>query len=396
MDPVANPYAPGAGTPPPYLAGREELSDAFATMLGRASRGNAVQPIVLTGLRGVGKTVLLLEWRRIATDANWATAHLEARGEVDLRPQIVDALIDLLRQTSRNWRSTERIERLKRIATSFARAAGATATRGGFTFGVEPEPGVADSGSLETDLAELLIELGRAAREEGSGAVLLIDELQDADPAALAGLVGAIHRVNQERLPALVVGAGLPTTSKVLSEAKSYAERLFDVRHLGVLDDVSQDLAITEPASHLGVVVEPDALAVLRQLAGGYPFFIQTYAKHAWDAAVASPIVAEDVRVAAPRAMEQLRRSFFTPRVERATAGERRYLVALAGLGGEEATTGEVAAALGRSRQSVAMQRDALIAKGLIYAPERGTVAFTVPHMGSYLRALPIDPTDDD
>ena len=388
VDPVRNPYSPGAGTPPPYLAGRDDLQAAFSTLIGRAQVGNAVQPIVLSGLRGVGKTVLLLRWRAIAQEAGWATAHIEARS-ADLRDQLSDAIVDLLRQISRSYRNQQRVERLQRIATSFMRAAGATVSRGAMTLNVEPEPGVADSGSLETDLTELLTELGLAAKEEGKGAVVFVDELQDAGSTALAGVVGACHRINQEQLPALIVGAGLPTVGRVLSEAKSYAERLFDLQAVGPLRGAAQDEAITEPAGALDVVFTDSALQRLRDLAGGYPFFIQTHAKFVWDAAVGSPIDLDDVDTAAPRADDQLRHSFFAPRYDRATRSERRYMHAIASLGDGPVATADVASRLGRRPSDVSVQRDGLLNKGLAYAPERGLVAFTVPHMAAFLRSLP-------
>lgn len=389
MDPVRNPYSPGAGTPPPFLAGREDLVAAFDTLLGRADIGNPVQPMVLSGLRGVGKTVLLLQWRSQAEAAGWAASHLEARPGADLRSQIADAVTDLLRQVSRRYRNRERVERLQRVATSFVRAAGTTISRGGLSLEVAPEPGVADSGDLETDLTELLIELGRAAKEEGTGAVILIDELQDAGTGPLSAVVGACHRINQERLPALIVGAGLPTVGKVLSDAKSYAERLFDLRLVGPLEGDAQDQAIMEPAMDLDVTFSREALGSLRALAGGYPFFIQTHAKFVWDAAVDSPISVADVEVAAPRADEQLRRSFFSPRYDRATPAERRYMHGMAACDVAAPLTAEVASKLGRRQSDVSVQRDGLLNKGLVYAPERGVVAFTVPHMAAYLRSLP-------
>lgn len=390
MDPIRNPYSPGAGTPPPFLAGRDDLLAAFSTLVARAQIGNPVQPLVLSGLRGVGKTVLLLRWRSLASQAGWATAHIEARSDADLRQQLGDAIIDVLRQVSRHYRNQERVERLKRIAASFMRAAGATVSRGGVAFNVQPEPGMADSGTLETDLGELLVELGEAAREEGTGAIIMLDELQDAGVDMLAGLVGACHRINQQGLPALIVGAGLPTVGRVLSEAKSYAERLFDLRTVGPLDGEAQDQAIAEPAASLGVTFAPDALSAFRELAGGYPFFIQTHAKFAWDAAVDSPITGGDVDVASPRANEQLRRSFFSPRYDRATPAERRYMHAMAALGDQQVATSDVARVLSRRQSDVSVQRDGLLNKGLVYPPERGLVAFTVPHMAAFLRSLPM------
>lgn len=389
VDPVRNPYSPGAGTPPPYLAGRDDLVAAFDTLLGRAEIGNPVQPMVLSGLRGVGKTVLLLHWRSQAQQAGWAASQVEARAGADLRAHLADAVVELLRQISRRYRNQERVEFLKRVTTSFVRAAGATVSRGGVTFDVDPQPGVADSGDLETDLTELLVELGRAARAEGTGAVILIDELQDAGGDRLAAVVGACHRINQERLPALVVGAGLPTVGKVLSDAKSYAERLFDVRFVGPLEGEAQDQAIVEPAEELGVEFEVEALSALRSLAGGYPFFIQTHAKFVWDVAIESPIGPADVAVASARAEDQLRRSFFGPRYDRATPAERRYMHAMAVLGDGGISTADAASTLGGRHSAVSVQRDGLLNKGLIYAPERGLVAFTVPHMSAYLRSLP-------
>ncbi|CAN5908431.1 ATP-binding protein [soil metagenome] len=389
MDPVLNPYSPGAGTPPPYLAGRGDLETAFSTVIARAEIGNPVQPLVLSGLRGVGKTVLLLRWRQLASEAGWSTAHLEARTDTDLRSQLIDAVVDLLRQMSRSHRNQERVARLKRVANSFARAAGATLSAGRIAFDVEPEPGVADSGSLETDLTELLVELGEAAKAERSGAVILIDELQDVAVEHLVGVVGACHRLNQGGLPLLVMGAGLPTVGKVLSEAKSYAERLFDLRPVGPLEGDAQDLALTQPAEALDATYEPAALVALRDLAGGYPFFIQTHAKFVWDVAVTSPIGLQDVQTAGPRANAQLQRSFFSPRYDRATPAERKYMHAMASLGEKGVATAEVAAALQKKPYHVSVQRDGLLNKGLVYAPERGLIAFTVPHMAGFLRALP-------
>jgi hypothetical protein len=357
-------------------------------MLARAEIGNSVQPLVLSGLRGIGKTVLLLKWRQLAQEAGWSTALLEARADTDLRQQLGDAVVDLLRQVSRNYRNAERVERLKRVTASFIRAAGATVTRGGLTFDVQPEPGVADSGSLETDLTELLVELGEAAKEEESGAVILIDEMQDAGRDHLTGVVGACHRLNQEQLPALVVGAGLPTVGRVLSEAKSYAERLFDVRGVGPLGETAQNQAIVQPAERLDVSYTDEALERLREQAGGYPFFIQTHAKFVWDVAIESPIGGEDVAISAPQANNQLERSFFAPRYDRATPAERRYMHAMAHLGDNEVSSAEVAGALERRPSDVSPQRDGLIAKGLVYAPDRGLVAFTVPHMALFLRSL--------
>jgi len=348
---------------------------------------------VLSGLRGVGKTVLLLAFRANARNAGWPIELFEARPGGDLRAQVAEALPPMIRTVNRHWRNRERARRIGRIAASFARAAQATLTRTGFRLEVEPEPGVADSGDLETDLTELLVALGEGAREERVGAALLIDELHEVPPDQLSSLVGAAHRVNQERLPVVVGGAGLPPVGRVLSEARSYAERLFSIRPVGALSERDTRLAFQAPAEDLGASFTGAALDELVAVSGGYPFFIQSYGKHVWDLADDSPIAEDDVELARPRAYRELVDSFFKPRYDRATPTERRYLHAMAELGDDEVASADVAGRLGHDQPSrVSPQRDGLLTKGLIYAPERGQLAFTVPHMAAYLRQLPERP----
>lgn len=391
MDPIENPYAPGAGTPPPLLAGRDDLLGAFDVLIGRAVAGNSFQPPVLSGLRGVGKTVLLLRMRAAATEAGWVAEMFEVRPGSDLRTQVVDALAPMVRSVNRRWRNKQRAQQIGRIAAGFVRGTAATLSRGSIQMGYEPAPGIADSGDFETDLTELLIALGEGAREEGVGAALLIDELQDAQTEQLAALAGAAHRINQDRLPVVVAGAGLPPVGRILSEARSYSERLFSMQPVGKLDDDDARLALSEPADRLGVSYDADALRILVQACGGYPFFVQVHGKHAWDRATTSPITADDIHEALPMAGRELSDSFFKPRYDRATPSERRYLHAMADLDTDPAPSGEVARRLGGKKpESASPLRDSLIGKGLIYAPERGRVAFTVPNMAAYLRDLPI------
>ena len=249
---------------------------------------------------------------------------------------------------------------------------------------------MADSGDLETDLTELLLALGEGAQEEDVGAALLIDELHEVPPAQLDALVGAAHRVNQDALPVVVGGAGLPPVGRVLSEARSYSERLFSIRPVGALAPDDTRVAFEEPAAQLGVAFEPAALDELGVLSGGYPFFIQSYGKHVWDIADDSPISSDDVALSAPRAYRELVDSFFRPRYDRATPAERRYLHAMAELGDGDVASTDVAVRLGHDQQSrVSAGRDGLITKGLIYAPDSGLLAFTVPHMAAYLRQIP-------
>ena len=390
MDPIQNPYAPGAGTPPPLLAGRDDLLSAFQVIIGRAAAGRAFQHPVLSGLRGVGKTVLLRQYRAVAADAGWAAEMVEVRPDGDLRAQVAEALRPMVRSVNRRWRNRQRAHHIGRIAASFLRGAAATVSRGGMTLGFEPESGVADSGDFETDLTELLAALGEGAREEGVGATLLIDELQDADTDHLAALAGAAHRINQDRLPVVIGGAGLPPVGRILSEARSYSERLFSIRVVGRLSREDSSLALSEPAARLAVAYEPEALQQLVEESGGYPFFIQAYGKHAWERANAPPIGCTDVAEALPMAFGELSESFFKPRYDRATPAERRYLHAMSGLGNDPMSSSDVARQLGHGEPSRASpQRDSLIGKGLIYVPERGLVAFTVPNMADYLRTLP-------
>ena len=389
MDPILNPYAPGAGTPPPLLAGRDGLIDAWDVVVGRAAAGNSFQPIVLSGLRGVGKTVLLLSFRAHARDAGWPIELFEARPGGDLRAQIAEALPPMVRTVNRRWRNEERARRIGRVAASFARAVQASLIRSGFRLEIEPEPGVADSGDLETDLTELLVALGEGARDEGVGAALLIDELHEVPPQQLSALVGAAHRVNQDRLPVVIGGAGLPPVGRVLSEARSYAERLFSIRPVGALSPRRCPRGVRRPGLRpRASTSRPGRSTGWSRCRAATPSSCRATASTCGISPTIRPIAEDDVALAAPRANRELVDSFFRPRYDRATPTERRYLHAMAALGDGDVSSADVAAALGHTQPSrVSPQRDGLLTKGLIYAPERGVLAFTVPHMAAYLRS---------
>lgn len=389
MDPISNPYSPGAGTLPPVLAGRDDVIDDFRVIIGRATSGNSFQPMILSGLRGVGKTVLLLRFRTIAREAGWVAEIVETRPDGDLRMQVAEALPPLVRTVNRHWRNKELAQRIGRVAASFARNVQATVARSNFQLQYEPEPGVADSGDLETDLVELFVAMGEGAREEKVGATLLIDELQDVPAEQLSPIVGAAHRLNQEALPVVIAGAGLPRVGRALSEARSYSERLFSIHPISQLEEEATRDAFAAPTQSLGVAFDTEALEHLVAISEGYPFFIQVYGKHTWDIAEASPIDREDVALASFRAYQELVDSFFRPRYDRATPAERRYLHAMADLNTEPVQSSDVALSLGFGIASqTSQQRDGLLSKGLIYAPERGQLSFTVPQMGQYLRDL--------
>ncbi len=390
MDPSTNPYAPKAGTPPPHLAGRNDLLRDFDVILARAAMAHSVQPPILSGLRGVGKTVLLLQFRSKARQAGWVAEMFETRPEGNLRRQVSDALIPMVRALNRKWRNKERVTQIGRIAASFVQATTTTLTRGGIALHFEPEGGIADSGDFETDLIELVVALGEGARAEKTGALLLIDEIQDAQLEGLAAVAGAAHRINQEQLPVVISGAGLPPAGRHLSEARSYSERLFSIKPVDKLNDDDTAVALSQPAHTCGISFDEDALQALVKASGGYPFFIQTHGKHVWNRATASPITLADIDESVPEANRELVESFFTPRYERATRAERRYLHAMARADTEPASSSEVTRLLGHKKpERASPHRDSLISKGLIYAPERGRVAFTVPNMSDFLRNLP-------
>jgi hypothetical protein len=400
MDPVRNPYAPGAGQRPPELAGRDRELAAFEVVLERVARARPERSLVLTGLRGVGKTVLLNTLRSQAISRLWGTGKIEARPDQSLRRPLSAAVHMAVRELAPRHRAPDRIDDFLGVLKAFAlRAAGPGARlRDRWQPGIDlpAATGRADSGDLEIDLVELLGDAAGVAADVGTGIALFLDEMQDLGPGDVSALCAACHELSQSGAPLIVVGAGLPHLPAVLSAAKSYSERLFRYQRIDRLDRLAADQALAAPAAREEVRYEPKALDALFEASGGYPYFVQAYGKATWDHAPRSPITAADVRVAAPEAEAELAVGFFGSRYERATPAEREYLRAmadLAGSGGGDAAvpTAEVARALGRRPASLSPARDTLIKKGLIFSAERGTVAFTVPHFGRYLRTQPID-----
>ena len=398
MDPVRNPYAPGAGQRPPELAGRDEQLEAFDVVLQRVARGRPERSLVLTGLRGVGKTVLLNALRSAAVRRRWGTGKLEARPEQGLRRPLASAVHQAVRELGHP--QSDQVDHVLGVVRSFAqRDAGAGAKlRDQWSPGIDVPAvrGRADSGDVEIDLVELFTELGGLAADLGKGIAVFIDEMQDLGPADVSALCAACHEVSQSGLPVIVVGAGLPHLPAVLSASKSYSERLFAYQRIDRLARDAADRALTAPAADEDADWTPEALEAMYAATGGYPYFIQAYGKAVWDRAPRSPITTDDVAVAAPEAEAELAVGFFGSRYERATPGERDYLRAMADaatLVDVEAPdavgsvpTADVAAVLGKKPQSLSPARDSLLKKGLIYSGERGRIAFTVPHFGKYLR----------
>jgi hypothetical protein len=409
MDPVRNPYAPGAGQRPPELAGRDRELTAFEVVLERVARGRPERSLVLTGLRGVGKTVLLNTLRSQAIGRLWGTGKIEARPDQSLRRPVAAALHMAARELAPHHRAPDRVDAFLAVLKAFALRATAPSAklRDRWQPGIDvpAAAGRADSGDIEIDLVELFTDAASVAADVGTGIALFLDEMQDLGLDDVSALCAACHELSQSGAPLIVVGAGLPHLPAVLSAAKSYSERLFRYQRIDRLDRIAADQALCVPAAREGVEYEPKALDALYEQSGGYPYFVQAYGKATWDHAPRSPVTAADVRVAAPDAEAELAVGFFGSRYERATPAEREYMRAMAGLSGTAAagprvpadadaaeaavSTAEIARALGRRPASLSPARDALIKKGLVYSGERGTVAFTVPHFGRYLRTQP-------
>src|SRR6476646_4997769 len=394
MDPVRNPFAPGAGQRPPELAGRDGELAAFDVVLERIARGRPERSLVLTGLRGVGKTVLLNQLRSAAIGRGWGTGKIEARPDQSLRRPVSSALHMALRELRHP--DQESMDAVLGVLKAFAlrQAPSDAKVRDWWQPGIDvpPASGRADSGDMAIDLVELLSDAAGLAADVGKGVALFIDEMQDVPADDVSAICAACHELSQQGAPLIVVGAGLPHLPAVLSASKSYSERLFRYLRIDRLDREAADRALLAPAEREDVAFEPAALDALYAAADGYPYFVQAYGKVTWDLAASSPITAGDVAMASPVAEAELAVGFFGSRYDRATPSEREYMHAMADLGGPQGApvaTSEVAVSLGRKPASLSPARDSLIKKGLVYSAERGSIAFTVPHFGRYLLRHP-------
>ena len=390
MDPIQNPYAPGAGQRPPELAGRDDQLRQFDVVLERIARGRPERSMVLTGLRGVGKTVLLNAMRSAAVRAGWGTGKFEARPDQSVRRPIGAALHMAVRELA-HPDPVPVLGALKAFVERDSPKGSKLADRWQPGIIAPTVTGRADSGDIEIDLVELLVDIAGLAADVGRGVALCIDEMQDLGPADVSAVCAAVHELGQQGLPLVIVGAGLPHLPAVLSASKSYSERLFRYQLVDRLPRDAADQALVAPATDEGVEWAPEALAAMYEVTGGYPYFVQAYGKAVWDSAPRTPISREDVEVGAPQAEAELAVGFFGSRYERATPGERDYLRAMADADADalgSVSTAEVARVLGRTPQSLSPARDALLKKGLVYSGERGRVAFTVPHFGRYLKTV--------
>ncbi len=386
MDPRTNPYAPGAGYPPPELAGRDEIIERAAIALDRVRGRLPARGFILYGLRGVGKTVLLNKIRIEAEARQFATVQIEAPEDRSLPGMLVPPLRAGLLRLSRGEAVRAGLSAAMKALGSFAKAMKLKYADIEFGLDFGDERGVADSGDLENDLADLLISVGHAAGERGTALVLFIDELQYVSEDQLGALIAALHRVSQSQLPVTIMAAGLPQIVGQTGRAKSYAERLLEFVPIDRLDDTAAKLALCKPAEKHCVSFTSEAIAVILGHTLGYPYFLQEWGKHSWNIASASPITPVDAERATVEALAELDASFFRVRFDRLTPAEKRYMRAMADLGSGTHRSGDIADRLGKKVTGVAPVRNSLIAKGMIYSPAHGDTAFTVPLFDGFMK----------
>jgi AAA+ ATPase superfamily predicted ATPase len=388
MDPRLNPYAPGAGAPPPELAGRDELLDRAAVALDRIRAGRSARSVILYGLRGVGKTVLLNRMRLDAEAQGFATVKIEVPEDRSLPALLAPALRAVLLRLSRGENAKAGAIKALRTLVSFAKALKLKYQDIELALDIDPEHGLADSGDLDNDLVDLLTTVGKAAAEHHTAVVLFIDELQYVPEIQLASLITALHYASQEQLPITMVAAGLPQLVGQTGRAKSYAERLFEFASVDRLGDAAARAALTIPAGKEGVEYRSEAVAEILRQTRGFPYFLQEWGKHSWNVADRSPILFADAERATVEALAELDASFFRVRFDRLTPTEKRYMRAMAQLGAGPHRSGDVAEVLGRKVTTVAPTRNGLIAKGMIYSPAHGDTAFTVPLFDGFMKRI--------
>ena len=384
MDPIKNPFSPNAGAPPPALVGRDALLQTFQIALERIRIGRSQKSMFPTGLRGVGKTVLLNKFVDKARSLGYVVAQLEASESQTFVETLAAEARSALYELSASAKMSASISKALKILKSFS----LTLDMSDFSarLGVDAQVGTGDSGILSSDLTALFIALGEAARNEQVAVLFAIDELQYLSEEQLSAIIVAVHRITQLSLPLLVVGTGLPQLAALAGNAKSYAERLFDYPTIGALTRDDAFEAIRMPLRDQGVDIEVPALARLYEITEGYPYFIQEWAYAVWDSAAASPITLNDVNRAEPEVLAKLDQSFFRVRYDRLTPREKRYLRAMAELGAGPHRSGDVAAILEVKVESLSPLRNGLIKKGMIYSPQHGDTAFSVPLFDSFMR----------
>ncbi|MCE5227975.1 ATP-binding protein [bacterium] len=384
MDKIKNPFAPGAGAPPPELAGRDGVLEQAHVLLGRVKLKRPEKSLLLTGLRGVGKTVLLIEIERMALSEHYRTILIEAHEDKPLATLLVPHLRRLLYELDRVKGAGEKVRRGIGVLKSFIGTF--KFSYGDFSIDIEPEKGSADSGDLEVDLPNLLVAVAEAAEERGTAVAILIDEIQYFGPTDLSALIMAMHRLQQLQLPMVLIGAGLPILPGLVGESKSYAERLFHFPAVGPLSAQDAAKALQNPVMEAGAVFDADALSEIYDLTKGYPYFIQEWGYQAWNHAPSSPFTLQIVHETTPIVRDRLDQNFFRVRFDRLTPREKAYLRAMAELGSGPFRTADIAAAMGEKITTLGPVRAILIKKGMIYSPAHGDMAFTVPLFDEFMR----------
>ena len=385
MDPIKNPFSPGAGSPPPELVGRDPILVQARILLGRVKERRSEKSILLTGLRGVGKTVLLNEIDRLAKAADYRTIVIEAHENKPLGPLIAQHLRSILFELDRMAGAGDKAKRGLRVLRSFLGALKVTYNDITIGLDIDPEQGSADSGDLEIDLPNLFVAVAEAAEERKSAVAVLIDEIQYLNQKELGALIMAMHKIQQRQLPLVLMGAGLPILPGLAGESKSYAERLFSFPVVGALSEADTAKALREPAQAVGVVFEVNALQEIYRLTKGYPYFLQEWGYQSWNHAPTPTITLTVVRAATPSVIDRLDQNFFRVRFDRLTPNEKNFLRAVAELGPGAHRTGAIAEKLGVKVTSLGPVRAQLMKKGMIYSPAHGDIAFTVPLFDEFM-----------
>ncbi|RJP18314.1 MAG: ATP-binding protein [Deltaproteobacteria bacterium] len=390
MDKIANPFSPGAGSPPPELVGRDDILERTRILLGRTRLKRPEKSFLLTGLRGVGKTVLLNEMERLAQGNGYRTILIEAHEEKPLSILLASQLRRLLFELDRLAGMGDKVRRGLATLKGFIGAIKVKVGDVEFGLDIEPELGAADSGDIEVDLPNLFVAVGEAAEERQAPVVILVDEIQYLKKEELSALIMALHKMQQRQLPMVLIGAGLPILPALAGESKSYAERLFNFPVIGPLSETEAFKALQDPVIKAGVEFEVAALAEIFRLTQGYPYFLQEWGYQAWNQATASPINLQVVKVATETVIRRLDENFFRVRFDRLTPREKQYLRAMAYLGLGVRRSGDIADVLGVQISSLGPVRAKLISKGMIYSPSHGNMDFTVPLFDEFmLRAIP-------
>lgn len=386
MDPIQNPFSPGAGTPPPELAGRQNIIIKARTLFERLKAGRSEKSFLLVGLRGVGKTVLLNEIDRLSSQSGYRSIFIEAHEKKPLAALLLPPLRQLLYQLDRMENLSKKVKKGLRVLKSFAEGNKLKYWDIELYLDIDPEIGTADSGELESDLPALLEAIADAAVERKTAIAIIIDELQYLSENEMSAIIMAIHKISQKKLPLALIGAGLPQLVGLTGRTKSYAERLFDFPKIGPLERKDAFDALQAPAKEQGVEITEDALIEIMRQTQGYPYFLQEWGYQAWNIAKQSPITFADIKMATIEAIRRLDESFFRVRFDRLTPREKEYLYALSLLGNGPQRSGEIAEKLNVSPQAVAPIRNHLIKKGMIYSPAHGDTDFTVPLFGDFLQ----------